>query len=44
MNSEHLSRLSQMKQYIKTLNDSLTDNDRYHAISMMTRFKKAVVK
>lgn len=44
MNSDQLLRLSQMKQYITTLNDSITGKDHLQAVTAMSRFKKAVLK
>jgi hypothetical protein len=44
MNSEHLLRLSQIKNYVSTLNDSITVSDHLQALTMMSKFKKAVLK
>jgi hypothetical protein len=39
-----MSRISQIKQYISTLSDNIAANDHHNAMTMMTRFKKAIVK
>jgi hypothetical protein len=44
MNSELLLRLSQIKQYIGTLNDSLAVNNHTHASAVVNKFKKAMSK
>jgi hypothetical protein len=44
MNSELLLRLSQIKQYISSLNDSLAVSNHSHAAATVTKFKKAMSK
>lgn len=44
MNAELLLRLTHMKQYITSLNDSLSLNDTAHASATVSRFKKSMNK
>ena len=39
-----MSRISQIKQYISTLSDNIVANDHHNTLSMMTKFKKSIVK
>lgn len=44
MNSELMVRLSQIKQYVSSLNDSIAVGDRSHAAAVVNKFKKAISK
>lgn len=44
MNSELLLRLSQIKTYISSLNDSLSVNNHTNAVAVVSKFKKAMSK
>ena len=44
MNTDVLLRLSQIKQYITSLNDSLTVNDHTNASLVVSKFKKSMIK
>jgi hypothetical protein len=44
MNAEISTRLTQIKQYINNLNDSISAEDKLHTSTVISRFKKSVLK
>lgn len=44
MNSELMVRLSQIKQYISSLNDSIAVSNHSHAAAVVNKFKKVMSK